>query len=775
MKARRAAAAIALAAVLMAAFAEAAQPVAEVRLEGHVRVEGTAIRLHITQRTGERLDAETIDRDIKAIYAMGFFDDVWVTKTKKSTGVVVTYHVRERPYVATIEFEGVDKVAYEDLEAVINIRERNIFDPQQAWLGMQQARKLYTSEGYPDATIEYELRPGDDDTVDAVYTVVEGSLVRVTDIRFEGVHAFKERALRKLMTTRSEWMLSWLTGAGLLNEDELSTDVERLTAYYYDNGYIHVRIDEPVIERVEDGMVVIVRVEEGPLFTIDEILFAGDLLLAEDRLRAITRLSHGDVFRSSELREAIFALTEAYGDLGHAFADIMPDTRVNAADSTIDVEFRFKGGPVVSVRRIEIRGNIKTRDHVVRREMRIQEGQRFSGSGLTRSKSAVQRTGYFETVELSTKRTGNEDEVDLLVEVKEGRTGSFSAGAGYSSDDEVLFNARIAERNLFGRGQSLSVNTDLGTIRQNFQLGFTEPWFGGRPLSVGFDLFDWQLEFDRFVRGGRGFAVRVSYPLEKLGFRRLAKLSLRDVRAGIEYRLEEGEIDGIRRAAPPSVKAEEGSRMTSSIKPVVTRNTLDHPFDPTYGSRQTFSAEIAGLGGDTDFFKIEASGRWFRPVFETKGGSRVVYSVGGRLGFGVGDSGSSGEELPLFERYFPGGISTVRGFDTRSLGPKEEFREDDGVTYVKETIGGSQQIIVTNELIFPVLADAGLKAVIFLDTGNAFTAKDGIDLGEMRYAAGWGIRWLSPMGPLRIEVGYPLDREEDEGSSVVQFSLGAPF
>lgn len=767
---------LAVLAVLAAPLvAEAGRSVAKVRLEGNSRVEAAAIRVHIGQPTGAPLDEDRIDRDIKAIYGMGFFDDVWVSTKPSPQGPVLVYHVKERPYVTGIEFEGIDKVIREDVEAVINVRERNILDPRQAWLGIQQARKLYTSEGYPDASIEYELRPGEDNTAEIVYSIEEGPLVRVADIRLEGVRVFKQRALRKLMTTRSEWMLSWLTGAGLLNEDELATDVERLTAYYYDNGYIHVRVDEPFIERVDDGMVVTIRIEEGPLFKIGEITFAGQLLLPEDRLLAISRLTAGGVFRASELREAIFALTEAYGDLGHAFADVVPGTRVRAEDEEVDIAFEFDGGPVVAVRRIEIRGNTKTRDHVVRRALRLQEGQRFSGSGLTRSKVRIQRSGHFETVELSTKRTGTEDEVDLLVEVKEGRTGSFSAGAGYSSDDEVLFNARIAERNLFGRGQSLVVNTDMGTIRQNFQFSFTEPWFGGRPLSLGFDLFDWQLEFDRFVRGGRGFAVRLSYPLEELGLYRLARLSLRDVRAGIEYRLEESEIDGIRRAAPPSVKAEEGARMTSSVKPVITRNTLDHPFDPTRGSRQILSAEFAGLGGDTDFLKIEASSRWFWPVYATKAGRRLVHSLGVRLGFGLGDSGASGEELPLFKRYFPGGINSVRGYDTRSLGPEEEFREDDGVSYVKEAIGGSQQLIITNELIFPVLADAGLKAVVFVDAGNAFTASGGIDLGDLRYAVGWGIRWLSPMGPLRIEVGYPLDPKDGEDSSIVQFSLGAPF
>lgn len=747
----------------------------EIIVVGNSRVETAAIDVYVGLAVGEPLDEKQVDADIKEIYSMGLFDQVWVSAEDSADGIRVAYHVTERPYVTELTFEGVDKVVVEDLEAVIGVVARSIFDPQKAWEGLEQARKLYSSEGYPDADVDYELTAGPDNTATIAYTVVEGELIRIEDIRFEGVRAFKTRKLRKLMTTRKAWFLSWITGAGLLNEDELATDVERIGAFYYDEGYIQVRVDEPLVEREGDGLVVILRVEEGPRFEIGSVRFEGDMFLGEEVLLRVAGLHEGEVFKASELRQSVFDLTEAYGNLGYAFANITPQTRSSRTEPRVDIVFRFESGPVVSVRRIEIRGNTKTREHVVRRELEIQEGQKFSGTGLTDSKDAVRRTGFFDTVDLSTSRTEKEDEVDLLVEVKEGRTGSFSAGAGFSSADSLLFNARIAERNLFGRGQSLVLNTDVGSIRQNFQFSFTEPWFGGYPLSLGFDIFDWQVQFDRFTRGGTGLSLRASYPLRNLGISSPAWLSLERIRAGIEYRLEEAEIDGVRRAAPASVKAEEGKRLTSSIKPTLVRNTVDHPFNPTRGSRQVLSAEFAGLGGNSEFVKLELSGRWFRPVWETKAGTKLVYSIGARLAFGVGDSGASGEELPLFERYFPGGIGSVRGFDDRSLGPTEEFREDDGLRYVSESVGGSQQLILNNELIFPIFPEAGLNAVAFFDAGNAFTVADGIDLGKLRYAVGWGIRWLSPMGPLRIEVGYPLDPEVGESSSVVSFSFGAPF
>ncbi|RMF25099.1 MAG: outer membrane protein assembly factor BamA, partial [Deltaproteobacteria bacterium] len=697
---------------ILAGRAAASPLVREVQIDGNQRVEEAAIRSHVHLEPGGPLDRERVDRDIKEIYELGFFDHVWVTSEPVAGGVRVTYHVAERPYVTDLEFDGVKHVEREDLEAVVNIVPGSIFDPRKAWEGLEAARKFYGGEGYPDAKIEYELKRREGNTAVVHYHVEEGRLIRIREIRLEGVKAFKKRTLRKLMTTRKAWLFSFLTGAGILNEDELSTDVDRLTAYYYDHGYIHARIDEPKIERRRDGLVVTIKIDEGPLFHVGSIGFEGDVLIEESELRRLVGFRSGDVFRASALRDAIFAVTEAYGDRGYAFAEAVPDTRVVDARKEVDVVFQLHSGPVVTIRRIDIRGNTKTRDYVIRRELELSEGEKFSGSGLRRSKRNVRRLGFFDEVELTTERTDREDQVDLVVKVTEGRTGSFAAGAGFSSADNLLFNARIAEQNLFGRGQRLVFNADFGQIRQNFQFSFTEPWVANRPLSVGLDVFDWSLEFDRFRRGGRGVALRASYPLEDLGLRSLYGRSLRDVRAGLEYRLERARIDGLGRFAPPDVVAEEGKRLTSSITPSLIRSTLDHPFDPTRGSRQVFSAEFAGLGGETDFFKIEFTGRWFFPVAEIGSKRTLVYSVGGNLGYGLGDSGASGKELPVFERYFPGGINSVRGFDTRTLGPKQEVCDTTGATCVNSETGGSQQLIFNNELIIPLVPDAGIKGVL---------------------------------------------------------------
>lgn len=752
-----------------------AQTVSSVEVVGHQRVEIEAIRVNVTSSAGSPVDESAIDRDIRAIYEMGFFDDVWVTAIPAGGGVALTYHVAERPYIERIEFKGVSNVAEDDLAAVINVTPRTIFDPERVWVGLEQARKFYGAEGYPDAKIDFHVDVGPEGGATLVYHVDEGDLIRVEKIRFEGVSAFSHRKLRKIMTTRERWMFSFITGAGLLNEDELATDVDRLTAFYYDQGYIHARIDEPRVERVDDGLVLTMKVNEGPLFHVRSIAYGGEVLLDEEDLASRVGFVAGDVFRASKLREAVFSLTEGYGDLGYAFAEVTPETRTSETDSTVDVRFDVKAGEIVTIRRIEVQGNTKTRDKVVRREIGLQEGQKFSGSGLRRSKSNVNRLGFFEEVDITTSRTDNPAEVDVVVKVKEGRTGTFSAGAGFSSADALLFNARIAEQNLFGRGQRLVFNADLGSIRQNFQISFTEPWFLNRPLAVGFDIFDWRLQFDRFTRGATGFALRASYPLRELGLRSVYGFSLNQVRAGLEYRLEQSEIRGVSQSAPPDVKDEEGTRLQSSMTPSLARNTLNHAFDPTRGSRQTFSTEFAGLGGEVEFTKIEVSGRWYWPAGKLPGERELTYSLGTTIGYGWGQSGRSGEDLPVFDRYFPGGMNSHRAFDPRDMGPTQEVCDEFGDNCDREEIGGSAELIVNNELIFPIVPEAGVKLVGFVDIGQAYLKDDAYDLGDLEYGSGLELRWLSPFGPLRISYAWNLFPDSREDPSVVLFSFGSPF
>jgi outer membrane protein insertion porin family len=749
--------------------------IATVGVAGNLRVEEDAIRVHLRSRVGQPFDQDTLDADIRAVYAMGFFDQVDVEVTAvDDRHVAVLFRVKERPLVRTVKVEGTDKLKREEVEGALKVRPHTILDPEKARQGIAAAKKLYVEKGYLDAEITYQTTAVGENEVDVRYTVAEQEPVRVVEVAFEGNAAFSARRLRRVMQTREHWLLGFITGAGVLNRDVLRTDMERLTAWYYDHGYITVRVDEPRVERREDGLHVTVKVDEGEQFRVGAVTVDGaDLPDDPAVLRRGLATTPEDVFRASALREDAQKLTERLSEDGYAFATVEPQTAVHDETKTVDVAFQVDRGRQVIVDRIEIEGNTKTRDKVVRREMRLQEQELFSAQKLRKSREALQRLGFFQEVNITTRRAAADDRMNVVVGVKEAQTGAFSAGAGFSSADSLLFNVRIQENNLFGRGQRLVLNGDIGSIRRNIILSFTEPYFRNSPLTVGLDAFSWRLEFDDFARAGTGVGTQLTYPVTAWGFTSLFGLPLEEVRVGSDYRLEQAEIDDIGFVASREIRAEEGSNVISSVTPRVSRNTLNHAFDPTAGSFQDLSLEVAGLGG-ARFLKAEARERWYYTFLRTKLLGDFTYSFGGSVGYGVGDAGLSGDELPLFERYFPGGISSIRGFESRSLGPREERKNIFGQVVDTTAIGGSQQLVVNNEIIFPIVQGIGLKGVVFVDVGNAYRADD-FSFDDTRLSAGAGLRWLSPVGPLRIELGKALNAKAHDEESLVLFSFGGPF
>jgi len=754
-----------------------------VEVTGNQRVESEAIQVRLTSKPGTTFNEATVDADVRALYQMGFFDEVEADLSNVNGQWVLTYHVRERPFVQQVKIEGEKKIGKEELEGVLRVRPNTIFEPQKARRGIEEAKKLYEKKGYLDAKITYEMEPVGENQVVLTFKVDEGERVRVHDIDFEGNEAFSDSDLRGVMSTKESWFLSFITGAGNLDREALKTDVERLTAYYYDHGYIDVKIDEPIIGRDPKGLTVTIKIDEGPVFNFGAIKVAGDVPPDLEFLPADLRAQEGETFRPSLIREDINKITEIYGDRGYAFVNVTPETNVDQAARRVGIVYRVSQGPEVYIDRIEISGNTKTRDKVIRRELELQEQEKFSGTALRRSQERLRRLGFFQDVNITTRKAESEDRLDLLVDVKEGSTGAFSAGAGISSGDSFLFNVRLSEINLFGRGQRIVLNADLGTIRRNITLSFTEPYFLDTNLSLGIDAFNWQLQFEDFTRGGTGGGIRTLYPLQALGVRNVLGVSLLDTSVGLEYRIENSDISDVSRTAPAVIQAAAGKTLTSSIIPRLFRDTRNHPFDPTAGSLQDFTFEYAGLGGSSDFINLQSRARWYIPFFRWAPLGTFVAATGWTFGYGLGLG--TDKELPLFERYFPGGINSVRGYEVRSLGPLGPVFSQQGVNCGQnpdqcslrvnvDPIGGSQQLIFNNEIIFPIVESLGLKGVVFFDAGQAFLASTGIRFDQLRTSVGGGIRWLSPIGPLRIEIGYALNPQPGDKTQLVQFSFGGP-
>ncbi len=755
----------------------------EVLIEGATRVDPKAVQVHVDIRGGEIFDPVKADSDLRAIWGMGFFEDV-VVELRPAQGpgsdANLIFRVTERPLVKSVKIKGNEDVKEKDLDAALAVRPGTIYEPEKARRGIIAAISLFEKEGFPDAKITPVLEPTDvpgESTL--VYKVDQGPKVGVCNIEFTGNDNFSARELRGVLETKEKWFLSWLLGGGTLDKEVLTTDVERVNAFYYDNGYVNIKIDEPEIKRDGDCITASFRLTEGDPYNFGAIKFLGAEALGEagssEALQEKIGAQTGETFRASLLREDVASLTDVLGDQGYAFANVSPDTFIDVAKKQVDVTFRLEPGKPVKIGRIEITGNTKTRDKVVRREMKVGEQEQFSATKLRKSRDALQRVGFFQDVNVTTRKSDVDDEINVLVDLKEGSTGTFSAGAGFSSDNQFLFNVRVVENNFMGYGLRLAANADVGSVMRNIYLSATDPYFLDTPFMTTVTLFNYALEFPDFTREATGISLRALYPFAEIGIDELLGVSLEDTLFGLEYRFEQASINSLSINAPPAVYAERGGTLISSIAPSILRNTLNHAFDPTDGSFQDFSVEFAGIGGDTSFILAELRGRWYIPLVQIPSMGPLVASFGGGAAWGQGENGISGREIPLIDRFFPGGIQGPRGYEVRTLGPREKVYSPQGLVIRDEPIGGTNQLVLQNEIIFPLVPQVGLRGVVFFDIGNAWLQRDGIDIGDLRYGAGAGLRWLSPMGPLRIEYGIPLNIATGEQSSGILFSFGAPL
>lgn len=753
----------------------------EIRVAGNVRVEEDGIRLHLKNRAGDFFEPGIVEQDVKAIYRMGFFDDV---QAELSQDGVLTYTVKEKPYIREVKIQGNSQVARDKVETALGVAARTILDRAKVAEGVEKIRKLYNEQGYVNAQVDYSVSVESNNQAVVVLDIVEGTRLLITRILFEGNRAFSESELKGLMATKEEWLFTFITNRGVLDRDILTNDVAILSNHYYDHGYIDHKIDEPVILRGRDGLEVVIRVDEGQQYRVGKVEIGGDLIQDGQQMLKQVKITTGQIFRGSRLRDDISTLTDMYSNKGYAFAQVEPVTKVNPEEKNVDVALLITRGPPVYFNRILVAGNTKTRDNVVRRELKATEQELYSGTKITQSRNALQRTGYFEDVQMTTKKTDQLDTVDVLVDVKEGPTGTFTVGAGYSSGDGFVFNTTIAEKNLLGRGQGVNGSFSLGSKRQDFVVSFTEPYFRDSQMSLGFDAFNTKREYTDFDERKVGFGVRTSYPLNDVRFpffggSRSDSLKGSDeiasnppitlwdyMRGGVSYELTREKISGVDANASSAIKDEEGASLTSAMTPGITYDSRDHFFNPTEGTKSAFSVKLAGLGGDNRFIKSDATARWHYPLLKDPNwGGAYVLALGGTLGYGVGltERSNGKKDLPLFERYFLGGINSVRGFAERSLGPKEGG----------DVVGGEKAAVMNVELMFPIAEPYGLRGVGFFDMGQAFRDSEGFNFGDFRRSVGVGARWMSPFGPLRVELGFPLNKKSGDNTSVVGFSIGS--
>ncbi len=721
--------------------------VTEIEIMGNIRIESDLVRLKIRTEPGTTVNPRTVREDILSIMETGYFRHVTVEELPVPEGVRLVYRVEERPTIRDIRFEGNDDLKEKDLRAVVTLEPNRFLSVAEVKENAGRLRRLYANEGYFLADVGYEIEPQPNNQVTVVFVIQENEELKVRRVLFLGNRAFSDKKLRRVIETRKRWLFSFLTSSGVYKEDLLRDDVTRLTLFYLDNGYLQFSAGKPMTLTTEHGMYIVFLLSEGSQYTVRDVRWETLNEQEESYFHARQHLGSGDIFSREKLQRDIATMTDYFTDRGYAFAEIAPLYFPDEQTLAVDVVYRVDPGPKVRIGEVVIRGNTKTRDKVIRRQMNVVEGDMYSGSALRDSRMQVNRLGFFESVSVSTETTPETDRLDVVVDVKEGQTGTLSGGAGFSSTDQFVFMANITQSNLFGRAQVISLNAEIGGTRQNFSLSFTEPWLFDIPLAAGFDVFMTERQYTDFTRKALGGAFRLGYEV------------YRNVRANVMYKYEQVEITDVSRFAPITLAAAEGRSRTSSVTLYAVHDTLDNPMYPTKGWMNLASVEVAGtvFGGDNDFVKLRLDTGYYHPLFWG-----TTLHARARVGLGYGLEGA---RLPVFERFFVGGISTVRGYDVRSLGPEAG----------QVVIGGNKELIFNLEYIFPLVPQVKLRGLVFFDAGNAFSEDEGLSFEGLRLSYGGGFRWFSPMGPLTFVLGFPIDRRPGEDSSAVQFSIGAPF
>jgi outer membrane protein insertion porin family len=724
--------------------------VTKVGIEGNRAIEENAIRAVVRLKAGDVLSARELREDVKSIHQLGYFQDVRAEKREWGRGKAVFFVVEEKPVIREVRFSGNQKIKSADLLETIDLRPRTILNINAVKENLNKILKKYRQEAYYAAEAEYELetpRPGD---VVVHFKIRENRRSFIRRISFSGNLHFSDPILKALFPeTKEKGWTTIFSDRDIYKEEVLERDLDAVLAFYFQRGFIEAKVGKPQIRLGSVGLEIQIPIEEGRQFKIARVDIQGDLISPREELLRLTDVYPGEILNRNRIRDSVIRLTERYADRGYAFVEVSPQTIQHPEKAWVDLIFEINQNRKVSVEKISISGNAKTRDKVVRRELSLIEGELYSLSAMRESREKLNALGYFKEVNLAPKKGSAEDRLDVDIQVEEAPTGAFSIGGGYSSIDKFVGVVSVSQNNLFGRGQKLFASAQLGAISQYFNVGFSEPWLFGTKISFGTDLYKTYRDYDNYVvEKTPGGSVRFGFPL------------FEEVRLYTGYRYERVEIRDVLPTASVIIRDQEGLSVTSMANIGLRRDTKNHWFDPTAGSDVGIFLDYAGgpLGGDNYFTRYGANAKVFvTPLWD------LTFMAHGRIGY---IRGNEGREVPLQERYRLGGIYSIRGFEAFSIGPK---------TAEGEVIGGTKELLFNFEMIFPIFREIRLKGVVFFDAGNVWDTGESYQLGDLRTSVGFGFRWMSPVGPLRLEWGYNLKPKDGERRQGWEFAVGTFF
>ncbi len=730
-----------------------------IEIEGNKKVESEAVLEKLSTRPEMLLDNYLLRKDLSRIYDMKYFEEVEAYHKKLSGKEILLFKVKEKPIISKIIFSGNDEINDEDLKEQIKSKEFNILDISTLKNDLGLLQKHYEEKGYFLAQADYRIIDNKNGSVDIKFKIKEWDKVKVKKITFLGNKALPDDELKNFMQTREDSYFSFMSGSGNFKEINFQTDIERLKYYYKTKGYLQVNVQNPEVTASDDKkwIFITVRLTEGPQFSVNDISFNGELLFTNEEMMEKLKLRTGDIYNEENLRLDIQSLTEMYQDKGYAFANVLRTLEIVPGENKVDVNFSFEKGVIAYFGKIIMKGNTKTRDKVIRRELRIKEGDMYSGSKLRISKENVNRLGFFQQDSVifnTVTRKGTDNILDVEVSIKERPTGQISLGAGYSTATKGFVQASIAQNNFRGLGQNINLNLSYASAQQIYNLGFTEPYLFDTKWTAGADYYQTASNFIRsFSYKKHGGDVRVGHPI--FDYTRLF----------LTYRYEDNTVtnvinDGI------DPRVENGS--ASSVQASVIMDKRNNVFETSNGYYASSSLEYTGLGGTMRWMKGELEGRYYKTVW----GDLVLKS---RMTLAQLFK-TTQRDIPRIERFSMGGSRNMRGFNIEDIGPRRLALNT--VTNRQEVFnfGGLFSLLGTLEFEHPLIKEAGLKWVAFYDTGNVWEQRMGQN-GDyaLRSNYGFGFRWFSPIGVLRFEFGFPVKPKDNEASNQFIFDIGQLF
>jgi outer membrane protein insertion porin family len=717
--------------------------VKELAVEGNRRVQEAVILNRVQTRIGSAFSPSQLSEDLRAIFALGFFDDVQAKVEDFEGGIKVILVVVERPFVRDVEFVGNKKIDTAELQDQVDIKLGSVYNPVDVQKAKDKLRDHYEESGYFEAQITPEIERFASGDVKVVFSINEGRRITIDKIVIRGHRGLTESQIKKALATQER---EFFILRGKLQRQKLDQDVERILSLYNDHGYIQARVEgyDTAVDRDRARVTVTFSLVEGPQYRVDQVRIQGVSVFPEEEVRRLIRIKSGDVYSRSRLREAVRAIADLYSTIGRAAVDVVPRSEPFPATATVNLIFDIAEGPEVYVERINISGNTRSQDKILRREIPMAEGDLFTLQKLQRARQRLINLGYFEKVDITTQPGKDKTRIIVNVEVTERPTGIFSIGGGFSSVDQFIATLDLSQRNFLGRGWEATLRIRLGGTTQQGIISFTEPWLFDRPLAAGFDLFNLNRQYDEFDYASLGGGLRLSHPFAEYW------------RWHTGYRLTRDDVSDISETASQDLKDQEGVSVTSLVSGSLIRDSRDNILTPTRGAHTTMTLDFAGLGGDSRYIKTIASTSYFQPIW-------LNHILSGRVEVGAG-WGWGGEELPVFERFYLGGPNTFRGMKFRRLSPVDESGN---------RIGGTSDVLGNVEYIIPL--GFGIRLAAFFDIGNVYGFGTSFDPTDTREAAGGGVRWMSPFGPIRIDYGILLDRRKGEDFGALHFSVGSPF